>query len=44
LFDTFHGDTWLHAGSFAIGLATVAVALSFPSKRLPSPDLGRATA
>ena len=24
---------WLHAGSFAIGLAAVAVALAFPSKR-----------
>jgi predicted MFS family arabinose efflux permease len=36
VFDTFHGYTWLHAGSFAIGLAAVAVALSFPSKRRPS--------
>jgi MFS family permease len=33
VFDTFHGYTWLHAGSFAIGLAAVAVALTFPSKR-----------
>jgi MFS family permease len=47
VFDTFHGYTWLHAGSFAIGLAAVAVALSFPSKRKPEPhslDLGRAAA
>jgi MFS family permease len=47
VFDTFHGYTWLHAGSFAIGLAAVAVALSFPSKRRPaqpSLDLGRAAA
>ncbi len=36
------GYTWLHAGSFAIGLAAVAVALSFPTKRRPSLDLGRA--
>jgi MFS family permease len=44
LFDTFHGYTWLHAGSFAIGLAAVAVALSFPSKRRQPLDLGRAAA
>ncbi|HEY5800778.1 MAG TPA: MFS transporter [Burkholderiaceae bacterium] len=47
VYDTFHGYTWLHAGSFAIGLAAVAVALSFPSKRRPeqpSLDLGRAAA
>jgi MFS family permease len=44
VFDTFHGYTWLHAGSFAIGLAAVAVALSFPSTRRQSLDLGRATA
>jgi MFS family permease len=44
VFDTFHGYTWLHAGSFAIGLAAVAVALSFPSKRRQSLDLGRAVA
>lgn len=47
VFDTFHQYTWLHAGSFAIGLAAVAVALSFPSKRkpeTPSLDLGRAAA
>jgi len=44
VFDTFHGYTWLHAGSFAIGLAAVAVALSFPSQRRQSLDLGRAAA
>src|SRR6478735_8162830 len=44
VFDTFHGYAWLHAGSFAIGLAAVAVALSFPSKRRQSFDLGRAAA
>ncbi|MCC8980582.1 MFS transporter [Bradyrhizobium acaciae] len=44
VFDTFHGYTWLHAGSFAIGLAAVAVALSFSTKRQPSLDLGPATA
>jgi MFS family permease len=44
VFDTFHGYTWLHAGSFAIGLAAVAVALSFPANRRPALDLGRAAA
>ncbi|MBR0753153.1 MFS transporter [Bradyrhizobium jicamae] len=44
VYDNFHGYTWLHAGSFAIGLAAVVVALSFPSKRQPSLDLGRAAA
>jgi MFS family permease len=44
VFDTFHGYTWMHAGSFAIGLAAVAVALSSPSKRRQTLDLGRATA
>jgi MFS family permease len=44
VYDTFHGYTWLHAGSFAIGLAAVAVALSFPSKRRPALGLARATA
>jgi hypothetical protein len=44
VFDTFQQYTWLHAGSFAIGLAAVAVALSFPTWRRPSLDLGRATA
>ncbi len=43
VYDTFHGYGWLHAGSFAIGLAAVAVALSFPTRRL-SLDLSRATA
>lgn len=44
VYDTFHGYTWLHAGSFAIGLAAVAVALSFPSKHRQPLDLARATA
>jgi MFS family permease len=44
VFDTFHQYTWLHAGSFAIGLAAVAVALSFPAKRRPLLDLARAAA
>ncbi len=44
VYDTFHGYTWLHAGSFAIGLAAVAIALSFPSKRHATLDLGRAAA
>jgi predicted MFS family arabinose efflux permease len=44
VFDTTHAYTWLHAGSFAIGLAAVAVALSFPSKRRQTLDLGRAAA
>jgi predicted MFS family arabinose efflux permease len=44
VFDTFQNYTWLHAGSFAIGLAAVAVALSFPAKRRPVLDLSRATA
>jgi MFS family permease len=44
VYDTFHGYAWLHAGSFAIGLAAVAVALSFPSRRRHSLDLGRAAA
>jgi MFS family permease len=44
IYDTFHGYAWLHAGSFAIGLAAVAIALSFPSKRAQSLALGRATA
>ena len=44
VFDNFQRYTWLHAGSFAIGLAAVAVALSFPTKRGPSLDLGRAAA
>ncbi|MBR0779669.1 MFS transporter [Bradyrhizobium diazoefficiens] len=44
VFDNFQRYTWLHAGSFAIGLAAVAVALSFPSKRRLPLDLGRAAA
>ncbi len=44
VFDTFQQYTWLHAGSFAIGLAAVAVALSFPTKRRQSLELGRAAA
>jgi MFS family permease len=44
VFDTFHNYTWLHAGSFAIGLAAVAVALSFPSRRRQPLDLSRAAA
>jgi MFS family permease len=47
VFDTFHAYSWLYVGSFAIGIAAVAVALSFPSARQPSQpslDLGRATA
>ena len=44
VYDTFHGYTWLHAGSFAIGLAAVAIALSFPSKRRQALDLDPATA
>lgn len=46
VFDTFHAYQWLHVGSFAIGLAAVAVALSFPSARRPPQalDLGRAAA
>jgi predicted MFS family arabinose efflux permease len=44
VYDTFHGYTWLHAGSFAIGLAAVAIALSFPAKRRQALDLGPATA
>lgn len=44
VFDTTHSYTWLHAGSFAIGMAAVAVALSFPSKRRERFELGRAAA
>jgi MFS family permease len=47
VFDTFHAYNWLYVGSFAIGIAAVAVALSFPTARRPpqpSLDLGRATA
>ena len=48
VFDTFNSYGWLYIGSFGIGLAAVAVALSFPSQargaRRPSLDLRRATA
>jgi MFS family permease len=47
VFDTFHAYSWLYVGSFAIGIAAVAVALSFPSAKRPSQpslDLGRAAA
>jgi MFS family permease len=47
VFDTFQAYNWLYVGSFAIGIAAVAVALSFPSAKRPSQpslDLGRAVA
>jgi MFS family permease len=44
VYDTYHNYVWLHAGSFAIGLAAVAIALAFPSKRRATLDLGRAAA
>jgi MFS family permease len=44
IYDTTHGYTWLHAGSFAIGLAAVAIALSFPAKRRQQLGLGAAAA
>ncbi|MET0968357.1 MAG: MFS transporter [Tardiphaga sp.] len=46
VFDSFHTYQWLYVGSFAIGMAAVAVALSFPSARRPpqSLELGRAAA
>src|SRR5215472_15392626 len=44
VYDSFHNYTWLHAGSFAIGLAAVAVALSFPTKRRQTLDLSGAAA
>jgi MFS family permease len=47
VFDTFHGYAWLYVGSFGIGIAAVAVALSFPRARRPSEPslrLGRAAA
>ena len=47
IFDTFHGYAWLYVGSFGVGMAAVAIALSFPSKRRPepvSPALGHAAA
>jgi MFS family permease len=47
VFDTFHSYGWLYVGSFGIGIAAVAVALTFPSAHRPSQpslDLGRAAA
>jgi MFS family permease len=47
VFDTFGSYAWLYVGSFGIGIAAVAVALSFPSADRPSRpslDLGRAAA
>jgi MFS family permease len=44
IYDTTHGYSWLHAGSFAIGLAAVAIALSFPAKHKAALQLGPATA
>jgi MFS family permease len=44
IYDTTHGYTWLHAGSFAIGLAAVVIALSFPAKHKAALGLGAATA
>jgi MFS family permease len=47
VFDTFQSYGWLYVGSFGIGIAAVAVALSFPSAKRPtqpSLDLGHATA
>jgi predicted MFS family arabinose efflux permease len=47
VFDTFRSYGWLYVGSFGIGIAAVAVALSFPSAHRPSQpslDLGRAAA
>jgi MFS family permease len=48
VFDTFNGYSWLYVGSFGIGLAAVAVALTFPppvrKPARPSFDLGRAAA
>jgi MFS family permease len=47
VFDTFHAYNWLYVGSFGIGIAAVAVALSFPSAKRPSQpalDLRRAAA
>jgi MFS family permease len=47
VYDTFNTYNWLYVGSFGVGIAAVAVALSFPSVKrpqAPSLDLGRATA
>ena len=41
VYDTTHAYSWLYVGSFAIGIAAVAVALSFPSTKRPAqPSLG----
>src|SRR6201986_3997482 len=42
VYDTYNGYWWPHVGSFAIGLAAVAVALSFPSKRRQPLELATA--
>ncbi len=47
VFDTFQTYNWLYVGSFGVGIAAVAVALSFPSAKRPSEpslELGRAAA
>src|SRR5437879_642028 len=36
VFDTFQSYGWLYVGSFGIGMAAVAVALSFPSAKRPT--------
>jgi MFS family permease len=36
VFDTFQTYNWLYVGSFGVGIAAVAVALSFPSVKRPS--------
>ena len=39
VFDSFGGYSWLYVGSAAIGLAAVAVALAFPSRKPTEPTL-----
>jgi MFS family permease len=41
VFDTYNSYTWLYIGSFSIGLAAVAVALTFPTvaRRPPQPAM-----
>ena len=39
VFDRFGGYSWLYVGSAAIGLAAVAVALAFPSRKPSEPAL-----
>ena len=41
VFDTFNSYLWLYVGSFSIGLAAVAVALSFPTieRKTPQPAM-----